>query len=191
MAEESVDFGALMRGVRKGSEDAVWQLVEQYGDSLRRAVRRSLNRRLRSKFDSLDFVQLVWSSFFREPADLRQFNRPEELAAFLAVMARNKVGMEIRRRLMTEKYNLNRERSLEEPGVRERAEGVNPQPMPLQVAEARERLERMLTEQPQHYQRIVRLRLQGRTNAEIAETLHLHESTVRRFLKKLLKDTAE
>jgi len=150
-----------------------------------------LNRRLRSKFDSLDFVQLVWSSFFRDPVDLQRFNRPEELAAFLATMARNKVGMEVRRRLMTQKFNLNRERSLEEADVTEQGDTRGHQPMPMQVAVARERLERMLTGQPQHYRRIIHLRLQGRTNAEIAETLHINESTIRRFLKRLALDTTE
>ena len=59
------NFVALMRRVREGSEAAAWELVDKYGGHLRRAVRRVLNPMLRSKFDSLDFVQLVWDSFFR------------------------------------------------------------------------------------------------------------------------------
>ena len=91
MAGGDDDFRDLMRRVHEGSEDAAWQLVGQYGDPIRRAVRRALNARLRSKFDSLDFVQLVWSSFFRDRGRLDRFNHPEELVAFLVTMARNKV----------------------------------------------------------------------------------------------------
>ncbi len=53
----------LMYRVQEGSEDAAWELVQRYGGYVRRAVRRVLDRRLRPKFDSLDFVQLVWQSF--------------------------------------------------------------------------------------------------------------------------------
>ena len=60
MAKCDDNFRSLICHVREGSEDAAWDLVEQYGEAIRRAVRRALNERLRSKFDSLDFVQLVW-----------------------------------------------------------------------------------------------------------------------------------
>ena len=63
------DFPSLMQQISMGSEDAAWELVERYGELIRRAVRRVLNKKLRSKFDSLDFVQLVWSSFFRAAID--------------------------------------------------------------------------------------------------------------------------
>ena len=114
MEQATGDFQSLVRRVREGSEDAAWELVDQYGDSIRRAVRRVLNERLRSKFDSLDFVQVVWNSLFRVRDKLDRFDRPEELAAYLVTMARNKVGMEVRRRLMTEKYNVGHEQSLDQ-----------------------------------------------------------------------------
>ena len=101
MEEWDDNFTSLIRRVREGSEDAAWELVDQYGEAIRRAVRRALNERLRSKFDSLDFVQIVWNSLFRVRDKLDRFDRPEELTAYLVTMARNKVGMEVRRRLMT------------------------------------------------------------------------------------------
>ncbi len=188
MTDHDDDFRELMRRIQEGSEDAAWELVEQYGEAIRRAVRRALNKRLRSKFDSLDFVQLVWSSFFRARDKLDRFNRREELAAFLVTMARNKVGMEVRRLLSTEKYNLNRERSLDELDVS--AETVVPgrAPPPIEVAIAREQWNRLLQDQPKHYGQIIQLRLQGHTHLEIADSLQLAESTVRRFFKRLLRE---
>lgn len=181
-------FRDLMRRVRDGSDEAAWELVDLYGEMIRRAVRRALNQRLRSKFDSLDFVQIVWSSFFRARFRSEQFDRPEELTAFLVAMARNKVGMEIRRRLLTEKYNLNRENSLD--GDKGDAwEGISDhQPGPIDVAIARERWHQMMEDQPDHYRRIIQLRLQGYTYQDIADSLQVAESTVRRFLKRLFHE---
>ena len=189
MPDENDDFRDLIRRVSEGSEDAAWELVQRYGETVRRAVRRKLNKKLRPKFDSMDFVQLVWSSFFRARHRLERFDRPGELAAFLVTMARNKVGMELRRRLLTEKYNVNREHSLYESDIRNRADYAGRQPVPVEVVIAREQWDRMLRDLPEHYREIIRLRLQGRTYRDIADSLQLAESTVRRFLKKLFRKT--
>jgi len=178
------EFQDLLRRVQAGSEDAAWELVERYGEGIRRAVRRSLASPLRSKFDSLDFVQLVWSSFFRGRDRVGRFERPEQLVAFLAVMARNKVGLELRRRLSTSKYNVRRERSCDESAI-EHVEASPRQPGPIDVAIAREQWNRLVTGQPEHCRRIIQLRLQGRTYQEISSDLGIAESTVRRFVQKL------
>src|SRR6478736_4128141 len=65
------EFAALIEQVRAGSQEAAWTLVEKYGRDVQRFVRRTLHQRLRSKFDSLDFVQIVWGSFFRAPDRLQ------------------------------------------------------------------------------------------------------------------------
>lgn len=186
--DEDGNFRDLMRRVREGSEEAAWTLVEQYGEMIRRAVRRALNQRLRSKFDSSDFVQLVWSSFFRIRCEPGHFESPEELVAFLVTVARNKVGMEVRRRLQTEKYNLNREHVLRGSQPSGWSDIPDRQPPPLDVVVAREQWNSILQDQPEHYRKIVELRLQGYTNQDIADTLRLAESTVRRFLKRLLRE---
>jgi RNA polymerase sigma factor (sigma-70 family) len=190
MKEWDENFASLMRRVRSGSEDAAWELVNQYGEAIRRAVRRALNVRLRSKFDSLDFVQIVWNSLFRVRDKLSQFDRPEELTAYLIAMARNKVGMEVRRRMMTRKYNVAHEESLEHLHDRGFLDIPSPQPAPVDIAIAHERWDRLLAGQPEHYRQIIELRLQGHTYESIARTVHLDECTVRRFLKRLLQTAA-
>jgi RNA polymerase sigma factor (sigma-70 family) len=190
MEERDSDFHGLMRRVQEGSEDAAWELVNQYGASIQRAVRRALNVRLRSKFDSMDFVQVVWNSLFRARDKLDRFNHPEELAAYLVVMARNKVGMEVRRRLMTEKYNVGHEQSLDHLCAKGDSDIPSRQPSPVEVALARERWDRLLKDQPLRYRQIIQLRLQGYTYQTIAEVVDLDECTVRRFLKRLLHTTA-
>src|SRR5688572_23874581 len=74
MSEQQKDFSTLMQCVREGSADATKELLDRYGPHVLRVVRRKLNRKLRPKFDSVDFVQDVWASFFTTPQQL-QFDR--------------------------------------------------------------------------------------------------------------------
>jgi RNA polymerase sigma factor (sigma-70 family) len=191
MISDLDEFRGLLDRIKEGDDSAAWELVERYGANIRNAVRRSLNQRLRPKFDSLDFVQLVWSSFFRQNSHADRFGNPEELVSYLVVMARNKVGMETRRRLISKKYNVNRESSLSVESQNSRDEIPALCPTPLEFAIAKDRWNQLLSHSPNHYKEIVQLRLQGRTCQDIADTLQLDESTVRRFLKRLQQETAE
>jgi RNA polymerase sigma factor (sigma-70 family) len=186
MPDLADDFCHMLEQVRSGSEDAVWELINEFGDAVREAVRHRLSHKLRSKFDSMDFVQLVWGSLFRARDKLEQFERPEELVKYLAVMARRKVGMERRRQMEAIKRNIDRELSLEQLMDHPDQELASAHPAPIDTAIARERWDRLLEGQPRHRRLIIQLRLQGYTNQDIANALHLDESTVRCFLKRLL-----
>jgi RNA polymerase sigma factor (sigma-70 family) len=187
MAETHEDFCGLIERIQQGSEDAAWELVERYGDAVHRAVRRVFHARLRSKFDSFDFVQLVWNSFFKARDKLARLTCPEQLAAFLATMARNKVGLETRRRLKTAKYNVRREESLDHRQEElERPAGGEFDP--FEVAVARDQWNRLIAGQSRKHRQIISLRLQGLGICEIATSLDIAESTVRRFLNRLLHD---
>ena len=75
---------------------------------------------LRSRFDSLDFLQSVWGSFFRRmrtsPTD---FEDSRHLVAFLARAAKNKVIDEYRR-AASRKQDMHREEPLWGDGHRPR-----------------------------------------------------------------------
>jgi RNA polymerase sigma factor (sigma-70 family) len=187
--EDDAYFRILLQRVKEGSEEAAWELVNRYGGAIRRAVRRALHHRLRSGFDSIDFVQLVWSSFFRTTERLERFESPEELAGYLAAMARNKVVMEARRSLQASKRDLNRAQSLFDSCGRITDEVHDREPAPIQVAMAREQWELLMQDQPPLYRQIIQLRMQGCTHREIAHALKIGESTVRRFLKRLLEES--
>jgi RNA polymerase sigma factor (sigma-70 family) len=191
MAEHDDDrqrFLRLMKALRNGDQDAAAELVAVYGDYLRLAVRRALNRnsRLRSKFDSTDFVQSVWKSFFCTPHPARDFDDPARLAAFLLAIARRKVDAEVRKWLISEKYNVNRERPLEDLGNDECHAQRRQEPLPIDVAIAKERVRQFVADLRQRRDRIMLLRkLRGQSSSSIATELHVDESTVRRFLRKL------
>lgn len=182
-------FADLMRRVRAGSEQAAWKLVQDYGGYIRRAVRRVLNQKLRPKFDSLDFVQLVWQSFFRMREQVERFEDPRHFVAYVAGMANNKVRMEIRRRMATEKHDVEREVPLHHRRGKDRQKLVGREPEPADVAIAQERWEQLLNDQPSHCRRILQLKLKGHTSVEIAAMLEIDPQTVRRFLKRQLGAT--
>src|SRR5262245_40754352 len=96
---EQQKFRTLLREAQAGSEDAARELYDTYVQYIRKCVRHRLWRRLRSKFDSQDFVQQVWLSFFRD-GSLPDFQTPAELLAYFKSMAENKVTFEARHRQM-------------------------------------------------------------------------------------------
>ena len=185
------EFAELMERVHDGSQDAAWQLLEKYGPHVKRYVRRSLNQEMRSKFDSLDFAQVVWASFFREPHRFRQLDSPAALLAYLASLARNKVVNEVRRRMMSDKNDLNREIGFCELEEDMNVRCPNADPSPSSVAIARERWHQLVDNQPESVRRIVELRFMGATFPEIAEQLNIDERTARRAIEQLVGEEAE
>lgn len=184
MPDYRADFADLMQRVCTGSQDASRELVERYGAHIIRIIRRKLHRSLRPKFDSVDFVQAVWASFFALPLDNYNFDRSEALVAFLMGLARNKVVEAVRQRLQSQKYNVNRERSMA-GGLGAEAEVAARGPTPEEVAIARDEWDHLLHGQPAHYQQILVALRDGDTQQEVAQRLAVNERTVRRVLRKL------
>src|SRR5580698_5482389 len=96
--QEESELRRFLARIRDGDDDAARELLQRYEAKVRLVVRRQLPRLLRSRFDSLDFVQSVWGSFFHRirtgPVDL---DDEQNLITFLAWAARNKVIDEYRR----------------------------------------------------------------------------------------------
>jgi RNA polymerase sigma factor (sigma-70 family) len=181
MSEEQQNFTTLMHRIQEGSEDAARELFELYGPHIRRVVRRKLRQQeqLRSKYDSCDFEQAVWASFFAlVPRKGTLFESPEDLANFLMKLALNKVIDAVRQRF-TQKYDVSREHTFSDSAEFEVAQK---QPTPSQIVVAREVWDRLLAGKPTHYQRILILRLHGHRIKDIAQEVQVDEKTVRRVL---------
>jgi RNA polymerase sigma factor (sigma-70 family) len=176
-------FAVLVSRIKAGSEQAMVELVETYGHHVYRAVRRKLDRAMRSKFDSGDFVQAVWASFFENRGRILDFPTARDLILFLARVAHNKVIDEIRRRLVLQGRNINFEVPLDES----RVEATMPSPGPTasEVVMADERLERMKARHSDQQRRILELRQSGATHAQIAAALGVNPKTVQRALQRL------
>ena len=151
---------------------------------MRLVVRRQLPRLLRSRFDSLDFLQSVWGSFFRRMrAGPGEFEDPRYLVAFLARAAKNKVIDEYRR-AASQKQDMHREEPLwaDGPRPRELAADID---TPSEVAEAREAYGRLRELLPEDRRVILELKAEGLSSREIGERLGISERTVRRVLEDL------
>lgn len=185
MSERDTEFAVLMRRVLDGSTEAAHQLHALYGPHILRAVRQRLHRRLRSKFDSLDFVQDVWASFFSELPEKQAFATPKDLVAFLTVMARNKVVDVVRARMQQQKYNVNRETPLEAvPRSADRFPAA--QQTPSEIMMGREEWEVYVKKQPPVHRRILLLWRDGQSSAQIAQEVGISQRTVNRVLTKVI-----
>ena len=183
MQDGTAEFSELMARVREGSQQAAWELFSQYGELVFRVVRSKLPRDLRRAFDSADFVQVAWGSIFRHRSRLARLKSPGEFIAFLATVAANKVRMEVRRRCLQKKRNVNRERPLDSAAV----SVATSEPTASQVAMAREKWFGLLEGQPAHYQEVIRLRYLGYSSRDIAVRVGLDEGTVRRILRNIFR----
>jgi RNA polymerase sigma factor (sigma-70 family) len=179
------EFRDLMTRVQSGCQQAAGELVRRYGGLIRKVVRRRLDQRLRPEYDSLDFLQEVWSAFFRTARDCT-FQTSDDLVAFLANMACNKVADAQRHRLST-KGGLSGEEPLPQPTEDDRNNEPisHRQPTPSQVAVANEQWENLLRGLPPEYQRMLELLRQGYTHEEIAENLGIYTKVIQRLLEKL------
>jgi RNA polymerase sigma factor (sigma-70 family) len=183
-------FAILIEQVRQGSEEAARELYERYGPLLVQVVRRQLSKQLRPKYDSQDFTQAVWASFFALPAQDCNFASPEALVAFLTRMARNKVTSAVRQRLITTKYNVNREQSLNGSAAFLLADQPAPLPRPSECVAAEDTWERLLAAAPEPRRRILIMLRQGKSHREIAAVMGIDEKTIRRLLERLRTNLA-
>jgi RNA polymerase sigma factor (sigma-70 family) len=182
MSDQNRSFHVLIEQIQQGSQEAARELAETYGPHVQRYVRRQINRDLRNRFDSLDFVQLVWASFFCEPAKVPALQSPGQLIAYLGRMAQHKVIDEVRKQ-RSKKADVQREQRL--PLVDETGQIRGRDPTPSAVAIFQEEFDALVTRQPATVGQVARLRYEGATYEEIAEELQISERHARRAIARL------
>jgi RNA polymerase sigma-70 factor (ECF subfamily) len=175
----------LLNRMRDGDATAAEHLVQSYEPYLRLVVRRLLPRRLRSKCDSSDVMQSVWTHLVRGlPEAGWHFDGPQQFSAFLTVVARRRVFDRLRRHRLA----LSHEQTGDVPlGI---AAPLSPQPRPSEVAQADDLWERMLHLCPTTHHEVLRLKRSGLTLGEVAQRTGLHEGSVRRILRQLARQLA-
>ncbi len=193
MASTPEEFLDLMRRVQEGDEQAAEELHASYGEHILRVVRRRLHHPLRNRFDSCDFVQSVWKSFFARVTKTCQFDSPQALDAYLQKMARGKVADAYRKGTQTARHNCRNEHSLHEPPG-EGGEGAlqsclaAPTPTPSKEAAAHECWENLTQGKCELDRQILALRREGCTYEEIAARLpekKLTPKRIQRLLRRL------
>jgi RNA polymerase sigma factor (sigma-70 family) len=173
----------LLPLVRSGSPAELAEFLGRCEPHVLRIVRRRLNAKLRSRFDSQDFAQAVWASFFANTPSFSGFDREEDLLAYLGAMAANKVVEQNRAHLRSGKRRIDREVGLDEsPPIHEAT--------PSQFAMANECWERLTDDLSEKHRELVELRAAGNTVEEVAREKGLDERTVRRLFARLKRRTA-
>jgi RNA polymerase sigma factor (sigma-70 family) len=186
------EFEKLMDEVAAGSEHAIWTLAENFTPEIVRTVRLSLSPRLRPKFDPQDIAQSLWASLLLKRTELLRLKTPEQLIAYLARVAKNKV-IDKARYYKTQKCDVMRELRLDE-GVNSRggadekhASGplYSRDPTPSKHASFRERLNMTISQATERDRQIFSLRLKGCTFDSIGQQLKIDEKTARRAVNAL------
>lgn len=194
MSMTHAQFVDLASRAKEGDEEAIRQLLDQLEPEVRMAVRRRLPRLLRTQFDSMDFVQRVWTSVFaRKGIDPTQFERREHLVGYLNGVAHNKVNEEYRRRTKIQKYDLRREEPLyvKKGGREEPVEIPGTDPTPSEDLQRRDRLDQLTAGLDESEVQIIRLREEGLTFEQIAERAGVSERTARRVIEELRRRMEE
>ena len=185
MPNNDQEFKQLLKEVQEGSEEAARTFLDKYGGYILRVIRQRLARRLRSKFDSSDFLQDVWASFFRDPPAPEAFSEHKALLGFLAQMARNKVAQTNRRRLHGPRHADKLENSLD-GSARFQAKGLEGiDPTPSEVAVAREKWVGIVEGTKPQHEKFLLLLHEGYTHEEIADLLGMSAKSVQRLVGKL------
>jgi len=179
------DFTGLMAKAKAGDPAAIRDFLSRFEPEVRMMVRARLPKKLRTQFDSLDFVQAVSQSFFADPPlDAPDFQKVEHLRGFLAGVVRNKVFEQHRRLTKTEKYDVSREERLYvRRGDRDvPREVVSPDPSPSQAAQETDCMAQLTAGRSQREVDVISLRRLGLTFDEIADRTGVNERTVRRII---------
>jgi RNA polymerase sigma-70 factor (ECF subfamily) len=188
MKMTQAEFAELAGRARDGDDDAIRLLLDQLEPDVRLAVRKWLPRLLRTQFDSMDFVQRVWTSVFaRQGLDPTQFEKREHLLGYLNGVAHNKVTEEYRRRTKVQKYNLRREESLYvKRGDREEPMDLpGSDPTPSAALQREDCLARLTAGRADWEAEVIRLREAGLTYDQIAERTGVSDRTARRVIEDL------
>jgi RNA polymerase sigma-70 factor (ECF subfamily) len=193
MSSPESDFEQLMERVRTGDPEAQRQLFERYGKAIRMIVRYRIDRRLRSQFDSIDFTQDAWASFFHGCIENCTFDKPEDLVAFLARVARHKLANAYRKRYGQPKTRRSK------PKTRQRRfphfqsySDKHParQPTPSHAALVGDEWRSLLKDKPVKIQRALVMLRDGYSQREIAERLGLNVKRIQRAIKQLSDRTS-
>ncbi|MGE3809137.1 MAG: RNA polymerase sigma factor [Gemmataceae bacterium] len=183
---ERQQFQELMHRLRRASDGAARELFSRYGDHVLLVVRRKLDRRLRKRFDSIDFTQDVWASFFAIPPERFTFEEPQALVAYLTRIAQYKVIERFRQQVETRKYNIDRESPLDLFGSEAREHPPVPEPGPEEQVAIKEQWERLLADHTHRDQQIIAMLRDNYSQREIAEQLRISDKTVRRVIQRLV-----
>jgi RNA polymerase sigma factor (sigma-70 family) len=173
------DLAVLLDACRRGDPTATAELVRRYLPYVRAAVRRRLASGMRIRFDSQDFAQDVWLSFFRAALDREDLRDERGLVAYLSQMARLKVAEEYRHQT-TQKVGLDRDVPVSQTG-----DPTGREPSPSEAVLADDEWKRLTAGLSERERAMLQMLRDGHTHADTAAAFQLSEKTVQRLVRRL------
>lgn len=172
----------------EGDDQAIREFWDAYGHRLQKLAARHLASGLQHRVGPEDVVQSACRTFLRR-AQQQQFSLDdtESLWRLLCVITITKVREQARFHLR-QRRGVQREVSLppgDDDSQHPRREWMSNEHSPEAPAEFADEFEKLLNALDEEEQQFVRLKLEERTNAEIAASLGCSERTVRRILKRV------
>jgi RNA polymerase sigma-70 factor (ECF subfamily) len=184
------DLSALLARVRLGDEEALTELVRCYEAEVRLTARVLLGRAMRASLDSVDLVQSVHRTLVE---GLRQnklaFSNPQQLLGLAVTLVRRKIAHHWRR--LQRQHPLDAE-ALETGNLDQAVTfPTSGEPDPARQAEYNDAVEHLCNKLEDQDRRVVQLRLQGYSTAEVARRLGLDADVLRVRLSRLRRRLRE
>jgi RNA polymerase sigma-70 factor (ECF subfamily) len=184
MAEADDAFTALLARARSGDREALERLAGQYESKVRLVARVLLGPALRPYLDSLDLVQSVHKSLL---VGLRQdrfdVSTPENLMALALTLVRRKVARQWRRLKRQQRLGGSPGETGDLAGVLTSLSGTEDDP--ARAAQLHDQVEVLCGSLSEAERRLLELRLDGWTPAEVAGELGVSAVALRVRLTRL------
>ena len=184
MAESSGDFADLMVRAQQSDPDALAEICRQYESKVRVVARVLLGPALRPHLDSVDLVQSVHRTLMVGLHDQKfDISSPEQLVALALTIVRRKVARHWRRVQRQQRLSTG-------------ASGIQPLPYllndlrsaetdPAMEAQLRDQVHQLCENLNDTERKIMQMRADGYTTAEIAEALAISHIALRVRITRL------
>lgn len=185
MLDHPADDRELVAAFKAGSEAAARELFDRYCEKLMRLARRRIGQRMATRVDPEDVIQSAFRTFFVHVRnDDFTFQHENDLFKLLVRLTVNKALRQIAHHRAA-KRDPGREtgQGTEATDVLRNLTAHDPSPE-VEVAVIDE-FERFLEKLPDFDRRVLEMRVQGHSSAEIAEALGTYERKIRRVLERI------
>jgi len=184
MSEPSQSFATLLARARQGDRNALTQLTQQYESKVRLVARVVLGPALRPYLDTMDLVQSVhYTVMLGLRAAQFELASPESLLALALTLVRGKAARHWRRLQRQQRLS----RDARQPGdvVHTLVSLSDPQGDPARQAQFNDQVRQLYTHLDETERRILEMRLQGHSTAEIAQAVGLNPVALRVRMTRL------
>jgi RNA polymerase sigma factor (sigma-70 family) len=187
-----MSLARLIQEAQAGSGESAQFLFDCCRDLLLKVIRQTLQPPLRRLYDSDDFLIETFLEIFTTHFTDEVLRSPATLWPYLKRIAENKVRDASRKYLLSQRYGITRNVSLESLQSAQREEclrghDVSPQDALLLKELVEERLTHLIEQLPSLMQEIIQLLLHGATVAEIAHRVGVEPKRVYRAMDWLKK----